>query len=173
MNAHNQTGRPSLFPTGIGSLQLYWSREVLAGDMARCRAAGWQVVELDASSWPDADAAHSGLANGLGFPSYYGRNLDALDDVMAGVAEGRYGFASDAAGGLLVITGIDRLRTVEPRLTDVLVETLAATGQRALRFGWPLACFLQSDDPDFRVESGPPEPVGWNRNERSRAARQR
>ena len=172
MTASNKPGRSCLFPSGIDPLQLYWSQEVLSADVERCRERCWQIVELDSASWPDPDAAHTGLAEQLQFPSYYGRNLDALDDAMAGVAEGRYGFAPDAIGGVLVFTGIEQLVATQPPLASVLVEVLATTVDRALRFGWPMACFLQSNDPDLRLDTGTPAPVGWNRSERARAKRQ-
>ena len=40
-------------------------------------------VELDGRRMTDRKAAHDYLAEKLQFPSYYGRNLDALYDLMA------------------------------------------------------------------------------------------
>lgn len=36
----------------------------------------------------DIDALHAALAEGLGFPAWYGRNLDALYDVLTDIREG-------------------------------------------------------------------------------------
>ena len=40
------------------------------------------VVELDARCMGTREEAHEYLKNNLGFPEYYGRNLDALYDLL-------------------------------------------------------------------------------------------
>lgn len=39
---------------------------------------------LDGRNLRSLDDVHDSLARGLGFPAYYGRNLDALRDVLIG-----------------------------------------------------------------------------------------
>lgn len=39
-------------------------------------------VQLSARAWRNEGDAHSALAQGLSFPDYYGRNLDALHDCL-------------------------------------------------------------------------------------------
>ncbi|MEM7326345.1 MAG: barstar family protein [Actinomycetota bacterium] len=163
--------RQRLFPTGIRSVQLYRDLRLLDADRIRCAEAGWQIIAVDGGSWPDADAMHDALVDALAFPAYYGRNLDALGDAMADVAEGRYGFDPQAPGGVLVIHHIDRFLAAQPRVAAALVEVVTDATSRALRFGWPLACFLQSDDPDIHLEPAPPEPIGWNPQEQLRTNR--
>ena len=45
------------------------------------------TVELDGRMMVDRKAAHDYLAEKLHFPSYYGRNLDALYDLMTECGE--------------------------------------------------------------------------------------
>lgn len=170
MSSNDQTGRSCLFPAGVQQMQLYNSFEILGEDVDRCAALGWEVIDLDASGWSDPEAVHDQLSETLGFPSYYGRNLDALDDAMAGLAEGRYGFSADAAGGVIRITGFDRFVVQLPRQAEAFTEILFDTTCRALRFGWPLVCFLQSDNSRLRLTDVPQAAVQWNSRERQRNA---
>jgi len=43
---------------------------------------------FDCSSWDSVNAAHADLSAKLEFPDYYGNNLDALWDMLAGWIEG-------------------------------------------------------------------------------------
>ena len=45
------------------------------------------AIILDGSAMTDRAAAHSHLAQMLDLPSYYGRNLDALYDVLMEIGE--------------------------------------------------------------------------------------
>lgn len=42
-----------------------------------------KIIILDGKQFTDRDKAHHYLANKLNFPSYYGKNLDALYDVLS------------------------------------------------------------------------------------------
>lgn len=42
---------------------------------------------LDGRALPDREALHTYLAESLGFPSWYGRNLDALHDCLTALSE--------------------------------------------------------------------------------------
>lgn len=41
-----------------------------------------KTIHLDCTKMADRDAAHTYLAKTLGFPDWYGRNLDALYDLL-------------------------------------------------------------------------------------------
>lgn len=42
-----------------------------------------KIIPLDASSFTDKKHSHEYLAGTLHFPAYYGRNLDALADMLS------------------------------------------------------------------------------------------
>ncbi len=42
-----------------------------------------KIIPLDASSFTDKEHSHEYLASELHFPAYYGRNLDALADMLS------------------------------------------------------------------------------------------
>ncbi len=44
-------------------------------------------IRLDGKKMSDRKAAHEYIANKLGFPEYYGKNLDALHDCLCEIGE--------------------------------------------------------------------------------------
>ncbi len=163
--------RASLFPEGIERVQLYHRSRFLLDDIARCRAAGWSVIEFHTEGWVDSATMHDDLAEGLGLPPYYGRNLDALNDVLGEVSAGRFGFPADAAGGALVLHRFEGLVGAKPGLAEALVDVVSIATVRAVEHGWPLAVMIQSNDPDLSPLHTAPTAIGWNRSERRRSDR--
>lgn len=47
---------------------------------------------IDFSQYPNVEAFHEDIAEKLDFPAYYGKNLDALHDMMGELPEDAYAF---------------------------------------------------------------------------------
>lgn len=163
--------RRRLFPVGLDQVQLYHREPILAADIARCVDLGWDVVEFDTAPWIDEARFHDELAVGLGFPSYYGRNLDALSDLAHDVATGRYGFPARSTGGVLVLRRVDVLAERAQSRLRALLDIFVGASTRGLQHGWPLAVLVQSDDPNLHCEPVAPIAIDWNPVERSIARR--
>ena len=89
------------------------------------RAAGWQVRELDTAGIGDAASFYDDLVRRWDLPEWFGRNLDALWDVLGDLAQ----------EPLLVIwRGLGDLAGSDPQLAQVLLELFrdAATQADAL-----------------------------------------
>ncbi len=108
---------------------------------------------------------HTAFAQALSFPDYYGRNLDALNDCMYDVVQGDYGFGRHAPAGLIVVEHFDSFLSREPQASQAVVDILAGAGIGAVRRGWQLATFLQSDDPALHLAPVAAQPVAWNPKE--------
>lgn len=94
----------------------------LVGD---ARSAGWVVRELDTRHVRDAAELYDQIAAAWDLPSWFGRNLDALWDVLGDLAVSRL---------LVVWTGYGDLADVDPELAQTVLELLrdASTQARAL-----------------------------------------
>ena len=46
-----------------------------------------RIVTIDCSTIADRDGFHTAMEEALGFPSWYGRNLDALHDCLTDISE--------------------------------------------------------------------------------------
>ena len=64
---------------------------------------GFALFDIDLADTTDLDAALTQIGNALGFPDWYGHNLDALHDCLTDFSW------HEAPGYILVITGADHL----------------------------------------------------------------
>ncbi len=82
-----------------------------------------EIFVLDGTKMTDRDAAHAHIAERLGFPSYYGKNLDALADCLSEMRR-------DAC---IVLTDRDEMekklgRSYAERMLGVFLEESGASG---------------------------------------------
>ncbi|MDM7883615.1 barstar family protein [Curtobacterium sp. RHCKG23] len=106
------------------------------------RREGYRVVELDADAWEDDEQMHIAFATGLRFPRHFGRNLDALNDCMADVAEADYGWDASETGLVLSLSGFDRFSHRMPKTAHSVERILQRQGRYAALFGNRLLTIL-------------------------------
>ncbi|MGA8850523.1 MAG: barstar family protein [Aeromicrobium sp.] len=89
------------------------------------RSAGWVVRELDTRHVRDPDELYDQIAAAWELPSWFGRNLDALWDVLGDLA---------VSPLLVVWTGYGDLAEIDPELAQTVLELLrdASTQARAI-----------------------------------------
>ena len=105
---------------------------------------GYRLIQLDAGSWRSDQHMHTAFAAALRFPSYFGKNLDALNDCMSDVAEAEYGWDVSDVGVVLVLADFDRFAARLPRTADRLEAILRAQGRYAALFGNRLLTILSA-----------------------------
>jgi hypothetical protein len=74
------------------SVTLFWRQPLLDETSAWLSAHGYQVTQVDASTWMTEHEFHAGIAAALSFHEYYGHNLDAFNDCMRDVVAQDYGW---------------------------------------------------------------------------------
>ena len=145
-----------------GGFRLYKRTDLLQEDMAGLGALSYRIFDFDCTDWSDEGIMHSQVATRLEFPSYYGRNLDALSDCLRDVP-----FLQNEAAAL-VLRRFDDLFNREPELAATLLHIVARAEWEFLLTERRLVCLLQSNDP--WLHSKLPESLGqrsahWNRAE--------
>ena len=145
-----------------GFVHLYWRPAVLAEDIRALDDLGYEIIQLDASSWTSEDDMHRDLADSLHFPAYYGRNLNALSDCLGDVAHGDYGWNPASAGLVLAFRGFDAFANVDLEVAHASLDIIADRARFAALFGNRLLCLVQSDDPELTMEPVGAQPVMWN-----------
>ncbi len=85
------------------------SRDI-GGEASR---SGWIVRDLDTTTVQDAAQLYDQIATAWDLPEWFGRNLDALWDVLGDLA---------VAPVLIVWTGCDDLTQVDPELAQTILE---------------------------------------------------
>jgi hypothetical protein len=96
-------------------------------------------VQIDGSKIKDWDSFHDLFSQNLGFPEFYGRNMDAWNDCMTYLDDPNSGMTSVhvAPGNVLVlcVSGIAELKTRCPQIYDALVESSAFVNYRRIEKG--------------------------------------
>lgn len=141
---------------------MFWRPALLEQTASKLAEQGYQITRLNAAGWQSEDDLHRDIARALGFPDYYGRNLDALNDCMRDVVDGQYGWATGTADLVLVFAGYDRFARSCPRAAQIVLDIMADQARSALLFGRRLMCLVQTDDPQIRFEPVGAMPVLWN-----------
>ena len=152
-------------------VHLFYREEVLAETVDRLRRRGYHVIEIDTAGWRHADDLHSGIARSVGFPEYYGRNPNALNDCLDDVAFYEYGARRDSTGTVVVLSGFEQFAHSNHDLAGALLDIYAGVARRALLIGHRMLCLVQTNDPDLEFERVGASPVMWNPKEFLRAQR--
>jgi RNAse (barnase) inhibitor barstar len=146
---------------------LYRSREVLAEHVAWLRQHSYAVHEFDCSGWSSEEDFHDAASQMLGFPSYYGRNLDAFNDCLCGIA------VPEEGGIVLAFRSFDVLHRLLPKPAWHILDIVARWSRFFLLTGRRMMALVQSDDPGLRIEPVGARPVRLNDEERRREMRSR
>ncbi len=165
-DAPSPAGRRSLFPDDIEPVQLHHGADPLQSARERCVAAGWLTVDFDVSRWADGDRLHDDVSAALSFPEYYGRNLDALVDQLRALPTSSDPTHTVAAGLLITLHRLDEFVAADPLRAQDIIEIFAGAALHALRYRWPVAVLLQSDDPAIQLAPTAATVIPWNRAER-------
>jgi Barstar (barnase inhibitor) len=141
---------------------LFWRPSILADSEEWLIERGYHVQSLAASAWSTPLDFHRAIAAALDFPSYYGKNLDALNDCLGDVVDHAYGWPDAATGLVLVFQRYDRFAANWPDLAQAVLDIIARHSRRALLIGERLICLVQSDDPAIQFAPVGAAGVLWN-----------
>ncbi|MGA9715888.1 MAG: barstar family protein [Aeromicrobium sp.] len=99
-----------------------WRGEPTRDLGAEARLAGWVVRDLDTRQVTDSAELYDQIAGAWGLPEWFGRNLDALWDVLGDLAAHRL---------LVVWTGYAELADTDPQLAQTVLELLRDASTQA------------------------------------------
>ena len=152
-------------------VQKFWSRTHLEDTLGWLRTRGYRIIELRSDAWRSEADMHSAFEQLLSFPSYYGRNLDALDECLADFALYEFGSDLQATGTVLVLSKYDSFVRLQPETAYLVVDAIASASRQALLIGHRMLCLVQTDDPRLEIEPVGSQPVMWNPREFHNASR--
>ena len=98
---------------------------------------------------------HTALAAELNFPSYYGHNLDALNDVFRDIGEYRYGSDPSTTGTVLVLARYGSFTLYNSKLAHTLLDIFARNARLGLLVGHPMLCLISAKN-DFPAVGATP-----------------
>ena len=142
-----------------GGIWLYRSPELLAKDLDWLRSRQYEVKDFSSGSWHSELSMHDELSSVLGFPAYYGRNLDALNECMS------EDLAVPDVGGLaLCMRQFDRF-ALRFTSAQAVLNTFAVASRVQMLRGRRLLVLLQSGDPWVSLTGLGGISTQWNRHE--------
>lgn len=150
-----------------GGIALYWRREFFDKDLDWFRQENYQMFSFDCTRWASPEEMHTDFQQTLTFPSYYGKNLSALNDCLSDLP------VPDVGGIALVLSrfdayangpGTDPVASGRPE-AEVVLDILARASRYFLLTGRRLLSLVQTDDPRIRFENLGCVSVIWNQRE--------
>jgi RNAse (barnase) inhibitor barstar len=140
-------------------ITLYFSGEVLSGDVSWFADAGYTVLPFETASVNSLEALLTGLGKLFSFPDYYGRNLDAFNDCLSDLE------IPDIGGVLLVLRDFDRFAAISPEAAHAILDICADNSRRFLMTGKRFAVLVHSSDPRISFPPVGASGVVWNPQE--------
>ena len=137
------------------SVHRYRSDDEMGRTATGLAGLGYAIHQLDAGNWRRENEMHTALAAELNFPSYYGRNLDALNDAFRDISEYRYGSDPSTTGTVLVLTGYESFTLHNSELAYALLEIFARNARNGLLVGHPMLCLISAKN-DFPAVGATP-----------------
>jgi RNAse (barnase) inhibitor barstar len=140
-------------------ITLYFSPSVLDADAAWFVEQRYRALYFRAADHASSEELLAALGKVLGFPEYYGRNLDAFNDCLSEVD------VPDVGGLLLVLRDFDVLAADSRPIAQALLDICADNSRRFLLTGKRFLVLVHSADPRIAFDPVGAAPVMWNPKE--------
>jgi hypothetical protein len=147
-----------------GGITIYRNLHYLEEDIQWLRDRKYRIHRLDCASWISENVMHESLQAALSFPDYYGKNFNALDDVLpdldipddGGVALVfiSYDLYAKRPGTSLSGSGIDQ--------AEIVLDILSRTSHDFILTGKRFLTMVQSNDPKMHYENVGGRTPQWN-----------
>jgi len=121
---------------GVSRLRTRSSTEEVVSRLTR---AGWEVRVVDVSQARDKAALLDAFAGALSFPTWVGRNWDALDDALRDLSW----WASGERGRAIIVTRAGRLHDGLEREWATLCDVLVTAADRWRETPTPLGVLVR------------------------------
>jgi RNAse (barnase) inhibitor barstar len=148
-----------------GPIALYYNKQILENDINKLVSEQFDIRRLNASIWRSDTSVHEAIQNTLGFPSYYGKNLNALRDCLSDLD------IADNGGMSIVLTDFDDFSDYNQDFAECMLDIFARSSHRLQIFGKTLIVMVHTKDPDASFGNLGAITAWWNTQEFQRNKR--
>ncbi|MBK9515619.1 MAG: barstar family protein [Flavobacteriales bacterium] len=141
-----------------GPITMYHDIRILENDLVWYKENNYKVYDFDTTNWTIGQA-HSELKKKMGFPHYYGNNLNAFNDCLGDT------FTKEMKGQVIVFRHFDKFSKSEKDFCLGLLDIIADVSRSWLLDGERLIGIIQSDDPYISYDKVGGNKPYWNRQE--------
>lgn len=142
-----------------GSLNLYYKLEVLNETLGWLNNHRYVSYIFDCSKWGSTEVIHDDLKKTLGFPDYYGENLNALNDCLSDMDVPYDG------GAVLVLLKFDIFYKIFGEEVQDFLDVLEIASRKFLLYGRRFITLIQSNDPNISLKPVGACAIVWNGKE--------
>jgi RNAse (barnase) inhibitor barstar len=142
-----------------GCVALYYNQLLWKQDSAELVSHGWQFQHIYTAQLGNLDEFYDQVASALEFPSYFGRNLNALRDCLRDLVFLKPGCLALGLDCFDVFVRNDR------DLAHAVLDVFASMEREFLLNGHRLLLMVQSNDPDLFFPKVGGFDVCWNPEE--------
>lgn len=147
-----------------GSVIKFWRQSVMEKYIENIKKEGFDVYTFDCFNW-DKQTCLKEIGTTLGFPDYYGMNLDAFNDCLSDIVP-------DNEGLVLVFKNFDKFNEIYKETAYHVLDIIQDNSWKLLvRNQKKLMAYIHSDDPNLLIEPVGAMTVHWNNEEWSNKSR--
>ena len=142
-----------------GWVVMYWRQQLLDADAQWLAEHSYRLHRFNCEQWSSDQNALVEMGVALGFPDYYGRNLDAFNDCLGDIE------IPEEGGVGIVLVGYDQFARLSPGTAHTILDILATNARSFMLFGRRLVTLVQTNDPRLSFDTVGATPVMWNPKE--------
>lgn len=143
----------------VGSVCKFYKLEVLNEAISWFAKHRYIVYTFDCTEWVSIEDFHDNISNGLDFPDYYGRNVNALSDCLSDLN------VPDEGGLIIVFKRYDLFTERFAEDAQDVLDILEDRSRNFLLMGKRLITLIQSDNPSITYNDVGGRSVWWNPKE--------
>jgi RNAse (barnase) inhibitor barstar len=143
-----------------GPIALYCSKSVLEEDIDKLSSEAFEIKRFDTACWKSPNTFHREFKGQLGFPEYYGMNLNALRECLGDDVS-----IADDGGLAIVLTDYDEFTKRDSSHATVILDILADRSRHLQMFGKTLIALVHTKDTEADYGNLGAVTAWWNQKE--------